>query len=80
MGWLRHAIRHLWQRQDEDHAKPEVKTILQETVSCFGNVEATQEETDCAGNGVMLRIFNGKTEMLTTVRDAEWHMMVLGRR
>lgn len=53
---------------------------LQETVSCFGNVEATQEEIGSAGNSVMLSIFNGKSETLTAVRYAEWHMMVLGKK
>ncbi len=53
---------------------------LQETVSCFGNVEATQEDIGRAGNSVMLSIFNGKRETLTALRYAEWHMMVLGKK
>ena len=53
---------------------------MQETVSCFGNVEATQEEIGSAGNSVMLCIFNGKSETLTALRYAEWRMMVLGKK
>ena len=53
---------------------------MQETVSCFRNVEATQEEIDSAGNSVMLCIFNGKSETLTALRYAEWRKMVLGKK
>ena len=52
---------------------------LQETVSCFGNVEATQEEISTAGSSIMRHIFNGKGEMLTALCYAEWSMTVLGK-
>ena len=55
--------------------------IVQEAVSCFGNLEATCEQISTAGNTIMLSIYNGKEDdTLTTLRHANWHLMVLGKK